>query len=60
MKTHRGIIAMLKVSIILVIGALLLGYSVYSVSSESKQYWEQVGPHWDQLLNPCKFEQCID
>ena len=52
MKTHHGTIAMLKVSIILVIGALLLGYSVYSVSSESNQYWENVGPTWNRLLNP--------
>jgi hypothetical protein len=58
MKQHRGIIAMLKVSIILVIGALLLGYSVYSVSSESKQYWESVGPSWDILLNPCDYNIC--
>ena len=60
MKQHRGIIAMIKVSIILVIGLMFLLYTILSYGGTSKQYWEQVGPHWDQLLNPCKFEQCID
>lgn len=52
MKLHRGITVMLKVSIILIITLILLGYSVYSISNESKQYWENVGPHWNTLLNP--------
>jgi len=51
---------MWKISIIMVIGLMFLLYTILSYGGTSKQYWEQVGPHWDQLLNPCKYEQCID
>ena len=60
MKTDHGIIAMWKTSIILVIGMMFLLYTMFTYSSTSQQYWENVGPTWDRLLNPCKYEQCID
>jgi len=60
MKTDHGTIAMWKVSIILVIGLMFLLYSIFAYSGASKIYWESVGPDWDRMLNPCKYEECIN
>ena len=59
MKMHRGTIVMWRVSIVSVVVMLLLVYSAIVFSSPSKQYWESVGPKWDQMLNPCKYKECI-
>jgi hypothetical protein len=55
MKTHLGTIEMIKW---IVVAFFILG-SVYAIAhSPSKDYWENVGPQWDRMLNPCKFKEC--
>ena len=59
MKTDHGTIAMWKISIIMVVGLMFLLYTIFSYGGTSKVYWESVGPKWDQMLNPCKYEECV-
>jgi hypothetical protein len=51
------ITVMWKISIIMVVALMCLLYSIAAPSS--KEYWENVGPHWDRMLNPCKYYQGI-
>jgi len=50
---------MWKISIIMVVGLMFLLYTIFSYGGTSKVYWESVGPKWDQMLNPCKYEECV-
>ena len=54
MKQHRGIIAMLKISLILIAGLLCLLWA--SATPASKAYWKNVGYEMDRTLNPNKYE----
>ena len=44
------------VLVLLVIGILAL---VTINVGPSQEYWEAVGPRWDRMLNPCKYEECL-
>jgi hypothetical protein len=55
MKTHHGIIVMLKTSLIIIVAIFMLGYGMYSYSDANNNYWESVGPSWDRMLNPNKY-----
>jgi hypothetical protein len=52
----RGTIVMWKISLILVAGLFCLLYAF--AAPISKEYWENVGPTWDRMLNPCDYEEC--
>jgi hypothetical protein len=54
MKTHRGTIAMWKISLILVAGLFCLLYAI--AAPASKAYWENVGFEMDKTLNPLKYK----
>jgi len=28
------------------------------IASSSNSYWIEIGPTWDQMLNPCDYEEC--
>jgi len=60
MKTDHGIIAMWKTSIIMVTFLFLMLYGIFAYSGASQLYWENVGPTWDRLLNPCKYTDCVN
>ena len=34
-----------------------VGLAMVVYSHSSKQYWESIGPSWDQLLNPNKYSK---
>jgi len=55
MKTNRGTIVMLRISLILIIGFLCLFW--FANIHDSKDYWESVGPQWDRMLNPNKYSE---
>jgi hypothetical protein len=44
--------ALIFITVLTFIGLTLVVYN------PSKDYWENVGPQWDRMLNPCKFEKC--
>lgn len=56
MKTDRGIIVMhyKKTSIGLVIVFLAIASLCYY--DPGREYWEAVGPRWDKMFNPGKYE----
>ena len=60
MKTHRGIIAMWKTSIFLVVVLFAFLYALFTITPASKRYWESVGPNWDMMLNPNKYKEQQD
>jgi hypothetical protein len=40
---------------------LLVGFFAIVIEhNPSKEYWESVGPAWDQMFNPCKYKECTD
>jgi len=45
---------MWKISLIIVAGMFCMLYAI--AVPASKTYWENVGPQWDQMLNPLKFK----
>lgn len=55
MKTHHGTIVMWKTKIVIFVLAMAFALSVYAINEDSQHYWENVGPKWDQMLNPSKF-----
>ena len=55
MKTHRGTIEMIKFSLAMVAMLFVMFYLI--LQPVSKDYWENVGPSWDQLLNPNKYSK---
>lgn len=44
----------------LIIVLLLAGglWGLWPFFGDSKTYWQNVGPNWDRLLNPCSYEEC--
>jgi hypothetical protein len=36
----------------------VLGAGYVIAYDPSKEYWEAVGPKWDRMLNPCKYNEC--
>jgi high-affinity Fe2+/Pb2+ permease len=58
MKTAHGTTVMWKTSIILVIALGFMLYGIFSFAGANDKYWESVGPRWDRMLNPCKYEIC--
>lgn len=42
----------------LLVVLLFVGFVVIVIDNTGKDYWENVGPNWDKMLNPCKFELC--
>jgi hypothetical protein len=60
MKTHRGIIAMWKTSVFLVVVLFAFLYALFTITPASKHYWESVGPNWDMMLNPNKYKEQQD
>ena len=48
----------MKLLIIGVIAAFFLYWGVWPYFGESEKYWSNVGPTWDRILNPCKYEVC--
>ena len=46
---------MWKISIIIVAGMFCMLYAI--VAPASKDYWENVGPNWNMLLNPDTYDQ---
>jgi hypothetical protein len=53
MKTHRGITEMIKFSLAMVAMLFVMLYLI--LQPVSKDYWQNVGPQFDQLLNPNKY-----
>jgi len=56
MKTHHGTIVMWKISLIMVAGLFCMLYAI--AAPAGKDYWENVGPQWDRMLNPCSYSKC--
>jgi len=56
MRTHLGIIVMLKGSIIALTAIGFLVYGILTYANESTVYWESVGPRWDRMLNPSHYK----
>lgn len=56
MKPHHGTIVMWKISLILIAGLFCLLYA--TTVPASKSYWQNVGPQWNKMLNPCNFKEC--
>jgi hypothetical protein len=46
---------MLRISVLIVVVVLALLYSM--TVPASVEYWESVGPKWDEMLNPLKYER---
>ena len=40
-------------TVLTAVGMFLVVYE-----SPSKDYWANVGPQWDQMLNPCDYKEC--
>lgn len=57
MKTHRGITAMWKTSIFLVVVLFAFLFALFTITPQSKVYWQNVGPSWDRMLNPNKYSE---
>ena len=49
---------MQKISIVLVVALGFMIYGMLSFAGASKNYWQSVGPQWDQMLNPCSYSNC--
>ena len=47
---------MQKISIVILVGLILFAYAKLLPASQA--YWEDVGPQWDRMLNPCDYEHC--
>ena len=42
-----------------VVFALFLMFCGYVVASNpGGEYWENIGPRWDKMLNPCDYGNC--
>jgi len=50
----------LKSNIVAIIFGIAFLLAVwYNLGHEKKNpYWENIGPTWDKMLNPCKYENC--
>ena len=57
MKMHHGIIVMLRSSLILLVLVFILVRIAVYYNSESETYWENIGPSWDKMFNPNKYEE---
>jgi hypothetical protein len=57
MKTHRGITAMLKNSIIVLFIIVLVVSILIYYKPSSEEYWGSIGPSWDRMLNPNKYSE---
>ena len=33
-------------------------FAMFTITPASKRYWEAIGPNWDRMLNPCKYQNC--
>ena len=53
MKTHLGTIEMIKFSLAMVAMLFVMIYLI--LQPISNDYWENVGPSWDRMLNPNKY-----
>jgi len=42
---------------VLIIVVIAMCFFVYTLDTVSTQYWEAVGPSWDRMLNPNKYEE---
>ena len=60
MKMHRGIIAMWKINIFMVVILFAFLFAMFTITPASKHYWESVGPNWDRMLNPNKYKEQQD
>jgi len=47
---------MQKISLIVILLFVCIGWLLLVPSST--EYWENVGPQWDQMLNPCDYKEC--
>jgi len=47
---------MWKISLIIVAGLFCMLYAI--AAPAGKDYWENVGPQWDRMLNPCSYSKC--
>jgi hypothetical protein len=47
---------MQKISLIVILLFVCIGWLLLVPSST--EYWENVGPQWDQMLNPCNHKEC--
>jgi hypothetical protein len=56
MKMLLGTIVMQKISLIVILLFVCIGWLLLVPSST--EYWENVGPQWDQMLNPCNHKEC--
>ena len=57
MKMHHGITVMLKNSLIVLFLIFIIVRVTVYFDSDSRTYWESVGPAWDRMLNPNKYEE---
>ena len=55
MKMLRGTIEMIKFSLAMVAMLFVMLYLI--LQPVSKDYWENVGPSWDRMLNPNKYSE---
>ena len=57
MKMHRGTIAMWKINVFMVLLLFAFLFELFTITPQSKNYWESVGPSWDRMLNPDKYSE---
>ncbi len=48
----------IKQILIILAVASLAGWLAYPFINPSEDYWNNIGPNWDRMLNPCKYEAC--
>ena len=51
MNTVKNILVIIAV-------ATLAWWCIYPMVDQSQNYWDNVGPNWDRMLNPCKYREC--
>ncbi len=54
---HHGITVMLKNSLILIVLVAIVISVTLIYKTEGNGYWESIGPSWDRMFNPNKYEQ---
>ena len=52
---HHGTTEMLKGSIICLAVVFFVVFGVNVYSTESREYWQAVGPRWDKMFNPVNY-----
>ena len=57
MRQHHGIIAMWKISVFMVLVLVAFLFAMFTITPASQRYWESVGPNWDMMLNPNKYQE---